>query len=73
MSEETPTQVVPVVPPKVAAVCSHCFEQSTDGFVIEWNFSDKMVYFFCPKCKKMNDMGFRAIVANPLPKARLVR
>ena len=68
MSEEAVPQ-----PIKNVAVCGHCFEHSSEGFVLEWNFKDKTVYFVCPKCRKMNEMGFRPKTAQPYPSARLMR
>lgn len=62
-----------VVPIKIMAVCGHCFVHNHNNAMIEYNFKDQMVYYVCPECKKSNSMGYRPIVAQPLPKAKLSR
>ena len=52
-------------------VCGFCFEHYKGNATIEFNFRDEAVYFYCSKCKKMNKMSLKAMVAKPYPRARL--
>jgi len=67
------TTDIPIQPIKSVVVCGHCLENFNQGVSIEWNFKDKMVYFYCPKCNKMNEMGLRSMVPQPLPRAGISR
>ena len=53
---------------KITAVCSHCGEHNTDP-QLEFNFSEGVVYYMCPECKKESKITIKA-ESKPLPRIR---
>jgi transcription elongation factor Elf1 len=62
---------------KFVFVCEFCNEHSGDEVTVEINARDKMLYFVCPKCKKMNSIDLTPKILppsnRPFPKTRLMR
>jgi hypothetical protein len=60
-------------PLKIIAVCGKCLDHNSKDAALEFNFSDKCIYYICPKCKERSEMGVKPLVANPYPRAKLSR
>jgi NAD-dependent SIR2 family protein deacetylase len=54
-------------------VCGHCNAQRRDNTTIEFNFKEQKVFFYCPECKKMNEMFFGERKPPPYPRAKILR
>ena len=54
---------------KTVAVCASCRHHEHNP-TIEFNFADAMVFWLCPKCRKMNKMDFSKPLPPSYPKTR---
>lgn len=52
-------------------VCEYCLKNNNDPS-IEFNFKDKKIYYYCPFCKKNNEIILK-IENKPYPKSRRIQ
>ena len=57
---------------KVRCCCCYCEHEEVDKVVLEINFRDCVIYWYCPACKKMNKIE-TIPPAQPLPKIKGMR
>jgi len=57
---------------KINCVCGHCGHHDNDTG-IEINFREKKIFWYCPECKKMNELLIAAEKTAPWPKSRTRR
>jgi phage FluMu protein Com len=57
----------------LSCVCEHCAKTVSDNIKIELNFASKIIYWYCPECKQMNEIDFKSLKdLKALPKMRLM-
>jgi len=56
---------------KIVCVCKNCAKQTKeeDDVIVEINFLDGNIYFYCPYCQVVNKLEINK-PASPLPKTR---
>jgi len=55
---------------KFVCVCAFCGHHDSEEATVEINFRDGKVIYFCPQCKKKNELDLSPKEIKKYPKAR---
>ena len=58
--------------PEIICTCGFCNGPERENPSIEFNFKEQKIFYFCNKCKKMNEIKLGKDFPPPFPKTRLV-